>query len=157
MGWLLAALYASWSYRRRAARSLVQDEVYNLVLGIRNNPSSSDDGSTKTHPIKPLVRVALVQCDVGKSSKSTSVSPWPQAALSLSADVVRSVLQGGNPDACMLPNSELTQAVRLTLFHCDSSSASSSEGCQEVPAAACRLEMFRLDIPLCHSRPACDS
>lgn len=58
VGWLLAAVYAGWSYRRRAKRSLVQDEVYNLVLGIRNNPSSSDDVFMKTDPVKPLVNSA---------------------------------------------------------------------------------------------------
>ena len=60
VGWLLAALYAGWTYRRRAKRSLVQDEVYNLVLGIRNNPSSSDDVFMKTDAIKPLVNSALL-------------------------------------------------------------------------------------------------
>lgn len=57
------ALYSRMTYYRRAKKRLVQDQIYNLVIGIRSQDPFSDDMGGNTNPIKPkvLLPLALLQ------------------------------------------------------------------------------------------------
>lgn len=43
VAWMCAALYSRSRYPARAQKRLIQDQVYNLVMGVRHNDFFPDD------------------------------------------------------------------------------------------------------------------
>ena len=69
---LITALWSTQTYQRRAQQRVIEDQVYNLVVGIRQWDPLSDDTAATRMQIEPKVELLLdpVTCFAAHSCMS---------------------------------------------------------------------------------------